>query len=84
MSSKALILKVENKVGATLLPDNAQWTNRMQIRSESSDRLYTVAQRKSDGTIGCDCMGWIRHRTCKHTKVIAPLLAQMTTLKGIN
>lgn len=50
----------------SFLPDNAQWTNRFEIRSESSNRLYTVAQHKSKRHWGCSCMGWIRHRRCKH------------------
>jgi hypothetical protein len=48
------------------LDDNAQWTNRFQIKSESSDRLYTIAQNKSGRFWGCNCPGWIRHKTCKH------------------
>src|SRR5439155_17074694 len=60
--------------GAQLLPDNAQWTNRFQIRSESSSRLYTVAQRRSDGSWACSCMGWIRNRHCKHLDRLSPLL----------
>jgi len=48
------------------MPDNAQYTHRFQIKSESSDRLYTVAQSKSGGWWSCSCPGWIRHKNCKH------------------
>jgi len=48
------------------LEDNAQWENRFQIKSESSDRLYTIAQNKRDRFWGCNCPGWIRHKSCKH------------------
>lgn len=48
------------------LPDNAQWKNRFQIKSESSDRVYTVAQHKTKGHWGCDCPGWRTRRNCKH------------------
>ena len=53
------------------LPDVPGWTRRRQIRSGSSSRLYTVAQRvnpgKPDhGLWGCSCMGWKRTRNCKH------------------
>lgn len=63
-----------------LLPDNASYTNRFEIKSESSNRVYTMAQRKSDGVLTCDCMGWRRarnghlNRTCKHVQTIQPLL----------
>jgi len=48
------------------LPDNGQWTNRFEIRSESSNRVYIVAQNKSKKHFGCSCKGWIYHRKCKH------------------
>ena len=48
------------------LPDNAQWTNRFQVKSETSGSLYTIAQNKSGRFWGCNCPGWIRHKTCKH------------------
>jgi hypothetical protein len=49
-----------------LLPDGPQWTNRFYIKSESSGRLYTIAQNKNRRYWGCDCPGWIGHRHCKH------------------
>jgi hypothetical protein len=51
---------------SAVLPDNAQWKNRFQIHSETSDNVYTIAQKKSSGFWGCDCPGWIRHKNCKH------------------
>ena len=63
-----------------LLPDTAQYINRFEIKSESSNRVYTMAQRKSDGVMTCSCPGWKNarngheSRTCKHVKVIQPLL----------
>jgi uncharacterized Zn finger protein len=57
-----------------ILPDNAQWKNRFEIKSETSNRIYVVAQRKSDNSFGCSCPGWKRHRNCKHLKTIAPLI----------
>ena len=53
-----------------IMPDNAQWKNRFQVPSASSNKLYTIAQRKSDASWGCSCMGWIRHRNCKHLKSV--------------
>lgn len=48
------------------LPDNDQWTNRFEIRSESSNRLYTIAQNKAKRHWGCSCPGWRTRRHCKH------------------
>ena len=55
---------------AQLLPDNSQWTNRFKIKSESSARLYTIAQNKNRRYWGCDCPGWISHRNCKHLRAL--------------
>jgi hypothetical protein len=63
------------QTGAVLLPDNKQWTNRVQIKSESSNNLYVIAKRKSSGELGCSCPGWIRHRNCKHLRTFAPVLS---------
>ena len=52
--------------GTRALPDNEQWTSRFEIHSESSDRVYIVAQNKSSGLWGCSCPGYRTHRTCKH------------------
>jgi len=55
------------------LPDNAQWTNRFEIRSSSSSSVYRVAQHKTGRYWGCGCRGYIyakkdsaRGKTCKH------------------
>jgi len=48
------------------LPDNAQWKNRFEIHSASSDRVYIIAQNINNGHMGCSCPGWRRYRTCKH------------------
>ncbi len=67
-----------NRHGLDVLPDNREWTNRFSIRSETSSNLYTVAQKKSDGSWGCSCPGWKRHRNCKHLKTMMPALRQIT------
>jgi hypothetical protein len=59
-------LSVRQPPGSKRLPDNDQWTNRFEIRSESSNRLYTVAQNKANGLWGCSCPGYLSQRKCKH------------------
>ena len=60
--------------GLTKLPNNTLYKNRFEIKSETSNRLYVIAQRKSDGGLTCSCPGWIFNRKCKHTETIKPLL----------
>lgn len=49
-----------------ILPDNKQWTNRFEIHSESSNRVYVIAQHIQGRYWGCSCPGWIRYKRCKH------------------
>jgi hypothetical protein len=42
------------------------WINRTDIRSETSDRVYTVSQHATKRHWGCSCPGWKAHRRCKH------------------
>lgn len=58
-----LITKPE---GSVALPDNTLWTNRFEIRSESSNRIYVVAMNKETGKWGCSCPGYCSKRKCKH------------------
>ena len=48
------------------LPDIAQWKNRFEIHSASSDRIYVISQNINKGHMGCSCPGWKRYRNCKH------------------
>ena len=52
--------------GAVTLPDGPQWCNRFEIRSETSDRIYIVAQNIKKRHWACSCGGWKRYRHCKH------------------
>lgn len=58
--------------GGTRLPDTDQWVNRIEIRSETSSRKYTIAQRRSDGTWACSCPGNKAHGDCKHLRNMLP------------
>jgi hypothetical protein len=55
---------------SSLLPDNKLWTNRFEVRSATSNRVYIVSQNKKKRFWGCSCQGWIRWRRCKHLKAL--------------
>lgn len=60
-----------------ILPDNAQYINRFEIPSESSNRIYIVSQHKAKRHWCCSCMGWKRYRKCKHLETLGlPILEQ--------
>jgi hypothetical protein len=42
------------------------WINHIEIKSETSNRVYVVAQHAEKRSWGCSCPGWRRHRHCKH------------------
>lgn len=53
-----------------LLEDNKLWTNRFHIKSETSNRLYVVAQNKAKRHFACSCPGYLTRRSCKHLQVL--------------
>ncbi|UOE51318.1 hypothetical protein MTO98_09530 [Mucilaginibacter sp. SMC90] len=53
-----------------MLPDNDQWQFRFNIESESSNRLYVIAQNKKKRYWACSCPGWKRFRRCKHLQAV--------------
>lgn len=73
---KSLIKVVESN-GWDVLPDNDQYKNRIQI-SGSSGNLYVVAQTKKNGIWSCGCLGFRRHRHCKHLTAMLPTLLEAT------
>jgi hypothetical protein len=52
--------------GSVALPNNAQWENRFEIRSETSGRIYIIAQNKTKRHFACSCPSWRTRRKCKH------------------
>lgn len=77
MANKALEKLKRSGDIQTILPDNAQYTNRFEIKSESSNRLYIVAQNKKTNVWSCSCPSWIIRRKCKHLTSLTPLLAEV-------
>ena len=67
--------QVAAAIGSSLMPDNRDWVNRFTVESQTSSATYTVAQKRSDGTWGCSCRGWIHHRRCKHLTDVLHRLA---------
>jgi hypothetical protein len=45
---------------------DAAWVNRVEIKSETSDRVYVVSQHAEKRFWACSCPGWRSHRKCKH------------------
>ena len=77
MTAKASVATVAQQIGGTLLPNNDVWTNRFQVKSSSSSRLYVIAQRRTDKIWGCSCPGWINYRKCKHLTDVLKRLADV-------
>lgn len=67
-SETKMVLHVEP---SERLPDSDQWVNRFEIRSETSNRKYTVSQNRSKRHWGCSCPGWRSRRECKHLRALA-------------
>jgi hypothetical protein len=49
------------------LPDGAQWSDRMEIISDSGHK-HIVARKAKTGVWGCNCPGWIFKRHCSHLR----------------
>lgn len=56
--------------GSQVLPDNAAYTNRFEVKSESSNAVYIIAQSKKGRWWSCECPGWRAHRNCRHLKAV--------------
>ena len=70
-------LEILKSSGLAILPDNDRYTHRVEIRSESSNRLYVIAKNKKTSVWSCSCPGWIIHRKCKHLKAASEVLSQI-------
>lgn len=84
----ALVKKLNNALDGELLPDNRTHHYRMEISSETSNKLYIVAQSNASNEWGCSCPGWVFNRgktkdgLCKHLRAVKPLLVQIGGIVG--
>jgi len=62
-NQNAVSIRVDTEM---MLPDNRDWINRFEIESETSDRIYIIAQHGEKRHWGCSCPGWRTRRSCKH------------------
>lgn len=67
-------IEIFKQRGVTLLPDNKTYELRFEVKSESTDSLYTIARNKANKQWACSCRGWIRHRTCKHLQAVQSVI----------
>lgn len=56
---------------AERLSDSRDYTNRFEIHSETSNRVYLIAQHKTKRYWTCSCPRWITKRECKHLRTLA-------------
>lgn len=74
--------------GAVVLPnEGTRYINRLQIKSSSSSRLYTVSFDTAVGQWCCNCPGWVvkkpnKPRGCKHLTAMMPALATLDAPKA--
>ncbi len=82
VKSKAVTVITVSK--SDILPDNDQWKNRFEIKSETSNRIYVIAQNKKKNHWGCSCPSWRVRRSCKHLLALnLPVLEKPMEVKLI-
>jgi hypothetical protein len=64
------LAKIEQAIRDSGLPPNSQWTNRFEIHSQTSNRVYIIAQNKAKRHFACSCPAWRRYRKCKHLQTL--------------
>lgn len=74
--------------GTVALSDNNTHENRMEVKSESSNRIYIVSRSKANGEWQCSCPGWCvkkpgKERSCKHLKAMLPALTATPSKKSL-
>ena len=70
--------------GLTVLEDNKTHKNRFEVKSETSDNVYVIAQTKKSGLWTCECLGFRRHRHCKHLDSIKAMIDAIEEIGKLN
>lgn len=83
MEKTAIQQYFENR-GIEVLPDSKGWINRFEIESETSNRVYIIAQRSNLSEWACSCPGWKRFRHCKHLASVKPMIAAAERAANVN
>lgn len=83
--NRALALVVQQAGGVMLPADpRGRYLHRFDIKSSSSNRLYTISYDTAISSWACSCPGWRGHRNCKHLKAMSAGLARIGVPKGPN
>ena len=82
------IEEIKNKLSPDVLDDNETHRHRFLINSETSDRIYVIAQKKNNGEWQCSCPSWIFGRKkgrkyCKHLSAMLTQLREIDKLQGV-
>lgn len=65
---------VARQHGWIIQPDTDTHINRLDVRSETSTRLYRISQTRRNGIWLCECLGFRNHRRCKHLEAVVPVI----------
>lgn len=76
------LAKVAKEKGWELLEDTNSHQYRIQIAG-SSGNLYIVSQTKLNKIWMCSCLGYRRHKHCKHLDAMRPALESAVKAKEI-
>lgn len=76
-----VLVDIVRRNGWVLKPDTETHINRIDVRSETSNNVYTVSQTRKNGIWMCECLGYRGHKkrdaqgryTCKHLLQIVPV-----------
>ena len=74
------------EMGVVQLEDTDTHKHRMDIRSETTDKIYRVSQRMlKNGSVQweCSCPGWIFKRNCKHLEAMSPVLEALASQEPV-
>jgi hypothetical protein len=83
MIDRETITRIVESLGGTMLQDSPQWLTRFELTSSSSGKKYILGQKGDDGTLGCSCTGWTRHRKCKHTAAVLEKIGAAVLLSEV-